>query len=449
MKWQACLATVLANRAALASERAAVRQQGWHAAEQAWLNVIRWKPSQAMGRLGLAQTYALWHQVDPDAALGAARQLITGSTDVTAWSESLTAIGDAFRGRGELGMAEELYRGALARADFSSPDVAAQTERLLALITRSEANLLENGNFANGIEGWTLHGQPDIMADEGDQLHLGCGGCRLEQVAPLLGSQVYRLSGEARSDNADYHLHVRLEPHDDAPWVVEQIWTPGRDWNTFSAVAWFPAYGSQSLKLSIEPLEAGGVWLRNWRFEVIDDPNNLLANASFDYFEPASASSEVAFPPWSPADFWNSSTASGWLRSAPGHDSPAALEIDLTGARGYPDRLGLQQNCGTYAAGARLELAAEVWIERDLVGAVARVEAVLYQADNSQNWTSVSLQQRRATPGWLVLVASGQVPATSGNYDCVVVVHVVAEQPLPPASRIARFDNVKLRLVSD
>jgi hypothetical protein len=171
--------------------------------------------------------------------------------------------------------------------------------------------------------------------------------------------------------------------------------------------------------------------------------DNTIANSSFEQTTHDGAGER--FVGWEGATFWNPAQAQGNIRSTGGYQTATALELEMTGARGSPDRIGVQQACGAMAAGTALLLQADLNLPQDMVNAAARVDVVLYQPEATSNYSILSLSRTATTGGWHTLTAIGQAPAAAGQYSCMLVAQIVATGPVAAVTDTARFDNLVLR----
>ena len=439
--WPRGQAIVALNRAGLASAWAVKGTAGWPQAEEAWLAASRIGAARPAARRGLAQAFWFWYSADAPAARAAAQALVDGPPAAPELSDALAAAGDVFRGHGSLETAAVFYRGALSRADFSSPAAASQAQRYLSLAEQPiGSNLALNSNFNDGLAGWRAWGQPPPAAG-GGQAELNCGDCGLAQDLPLLGAGVYELSFDARAGVAGAAMQAEFSLPDDAPWKPVRRWAVAGGWQRLSALVWMPYYNNPAWTLSLRPAGAGAMLVRNVVVQKVDGPGNRLFNPSFDYFDPA-MSPEYQFPPWRTADFWNAARAQGGWRATTGPDGSTALEIELTGAAGPPERVGLQQGCGSAPAGAAITLQADLNLPAGLAASVARVQAILYQSAEAGHWSTLVIQQQNKTAGWEKFSATGRVPELAGDYRCVLLVELDARGPLAAAAEIARFDGI-------
>ncbi|MEP7357871.1 MAG: hypothetical protein ABI847_11560, partial [Anaerolineales bacterium] len=271
-----------------------------------------------------------------------------------------------------------------------------------------------------------------------------CAACGLAQTVPALGAGVYQLSFEARGTSGGAALEAALTVPDDAPWSFARRWDLSTEWQRQAAFVWLWNYGEADWELSLRPAGAAGLQVRGLRLEKVDAPDNRLLNPSFDFFDPQAVDPDFSFPPWKTADFWTAARARGAWRAAPGPDGNLALEIGLTGADGPPQRVGLQQNCGSAPAGATVSLQADLNLPADLAGSVARVQAIFFQSGEVGHYAGVGVERRLKTTGWQGLTASGHVPDLAGEYQCMLIVEIDAVGPLRDAAEVARFDAIIL-----
>jgi hypothetical protein len=370
--------------------------------------------------------------------------LVEGPPAAPELSEALAAAGDVFRGHGTLGPAAFFYRGALSRADFSSAASAAEAERHLALVEQpARSNLVTNNNFQAGLSGWRAFGLP-LPSAGGGHAEFGCDGCGLAQTMPLLGSGVYELAFEVRASGARAGLEAALRLPDDAPWHFSRRWDASSEWQAVSELVWMPHYGEPAWELSLRPAGPSGVMVRGVRLEKVDAPDNRLLNPGFDYFDPQATDPDFSFPPWKTADSWNAARAQGGWRAVAGPDGATAIEIELTGAAGPAERIGVQQDCGNVPAGAAVSLEAGLSLPADLAGSVARVQAAFFKSSEAGHWSALTVERRLKTAGWQRLAGSGRAPDLPGTYQCMLTVELAALHPLSGVEELARFDALTL-----
>jgi hypothetical protein len=173
------------------------------------------------------------------------------------------------------------------------------------------------------------------------------------------------------------------------------------------------------------------------------DQGNAVANSSFELS--TAEASGLGFVGWQTATFWNSAKAQGAVRSTTGFNSDYALELEMTEASGSPDRIGLQQDCGLFAAGTSLLLQADINVLKDLINASARVDAVIYLPGSTSGYSILSINRMATTNGWHTSTAVGRAPAAAGQYSCMIVAQLVADGPISNVSNTAQFDNIVLR----
>jgi len=116
----------------------------------------------------------------------------------------------------------------------------------------------------------------------------------------------------------------------------------------------------------------------------------------------------------------------------------------MTSAPDAGFHIGVQQDCGEFAPGTLLELAADFQLPQDLQGVYAEVVAAIYQMDNPQNVAFLSLRREPITAGWERLVTAAAVPSQPGQYGCMAVVHLVAQKPIMNIRNVIQIDNVTL-----
>ena len=170
---------------------------------------------------------------------------------------------------------------------------------------------------------------------------------------------------------------------------------------------------------------------------------NVVANPSFEQSGPDGAGAQ--FDGWTNATFWNPAQAQGVIGAASGFNSSQALELDMTGAAGAPERIGVQQDCGSFAAGTALVLQADINLPADLVNAAAQVGVVLYDPDAIQNYSVLNITRSTTTNGWHTSTALGKAPAKTGQYQCMLVAQIAANGPVAGQPNVAQIDNILLR----
>jgi hypothetical protein len=442
---------VYGNVAALATIRSAFQIADWETAERAWSTTYVLAPTSEEVHDRIFRFYRSWFAAQPDSAVQLA-QSQAQRLDVPLYNgDALAELGDRFRGEGQLDWASAFYENALARNDFSTLEIASAVRYRKSVIDGSrDANLVANGNFVDGLRGWSVASGSRAAVRQG-AAQLLCSGCRLEQALPLFGRGLYRLDFESRSDDSTSLLQVKLTPSVDMGWTLDRQMALNDSWAQYTEWVFVPQSLSPDLHLSLIQQRSKSVWLRNIRFQMVDTPSasNRLINGSFEHSELSALGGDDQFPSWDAATFWNDYQARGWRKTAPGNGSAHALELRLTQAKDYPYRIGVQQACADMAPGVRWELQADLFLPMDLHGAYAEVAVVIYRDNNSVSPVSLSVQRRLATQGWERITTAAQAPAMAGRYRCMFIVQLAAERPISDGNNIARIDNLVLRQLSE
>jgi hypothetical protein len=171
---------------------------------------------------------------------------------------------------------------------------------------------------------------------------------------------------------------------------------------------------------------------------------SILANSGFEEIGPAVAGSHLTFPGWADADFWNNQLATGFRKRAVGVESNGALELVLTDAAASGFHIGVQQNCGEYRANTWLSISVNMNVPNLLTGSVASVAVVIYPPSTQMAFVMAQMDRSEPTSGWQRYSASVRVPTEVSTYSCIVIIHLIASQPLAHVSHVAQFDNVVL-----
>lgn len=417
------VASGLLNRASVLSLRAVAARQDWQTAERAWLDAASFDLNSPSLARGWGMMYAYWFEQQPERAGDARARLEIWASADPSRRQFIALLGDTLRAHALLEPAAQFY--SVAQMPISTIDL----EQRVAL-TRSggQGELLDMGSAGN----------------TNDTSSLNCEGCQLKRDAFLIGSNLYKLSFEGKSNAVGGTLHLTIIPNDRAAqaWRIDKDIRLDNRWQTRSETIWFAAYGSGMLHLTFESKSSIPISIRDIHFTKWDAPNNRLMNSGFEYRE--RVKNADAFPPWGPADFWNNLQADGSRGNAPGNQSDAALELSLTDAPAADYRIGVQQNCGNWKPNTRARLEADIQVPEDLRGDVAEVEAIFFQVENPKIYSAFSIEATQSAGGWIRRTGEGVTPAQAGRYGCVVVVRIRAQSSQHNLRAVARFDNLVL-----